>query len=190
MWFVWVVAVLSAALVASCMFCVRRDLRAAPRSWQLLACSGIPLALGGLGFVVRFWQPTSGPYRANEVYPLGPYLNAWAVSFGFMWLAFGLIFFVLAARGPHTVRMWLTLLVAWFLAWLPHGIIGVGFAAAGSNEPSLRLYQQAAANWPGLLRLSTSALILVAHFGLSLLGFALTGRGLRRGRQREHSASA
>jgi len=170
------------------MFCVRRDLRAAPRSWKLLAWSGIPLVLGGLGFVVRFWKPTAGPYRANEIYPLGPYLNAWAVSFGFMWVAFGLIFFVLAARGPHTGRTWWTLLVAWFLAWLPHGIIGVGFAAAGSNEPSLRLYQQWAAKWPGLLRLCTSALILVVHFGLSLLGFALTGRGLRRGRQGKHSA--
>jgi len=170
------------------MFCVRRDLRAAPRSWQLLACSGIPLALGGLGFVVRFWQPTSGPYRANEVYPLGPYLNAWAVSFGFMWLAFGLIFFVMAARGPHSGRTWLTLLVAWFLAWLPHGIIGVGFASAGSNEPSIRLYQEWATKWSGLLRLWTGTLILAAHFGLSLLGFVLTGRGLRRSRQGGHSA--
>jgi hypothetical protein len=188
MWFVWGVAVLSAALVASCMFLLRHDLRSAPRSWQLLACSGIPLVLGGLGFVVRFWKPTAGPYRANEVYPLGPYLNAWAVSFGFMWVAFGLIFFVAAARGPHSGRTWLTLLVAWFLAWLPHGIIGIGFAAAGSNEPSIRLYQQWAANWPGLLRLCTGALILVGHLGLSLLGFGLTGRGLRRGRQWGHSA--
>ena len=183
MWFVWMVAVFSAALVASCIVLLRPDLRAAPRSWQFLACSGIPLALGGLQFVLRFWRPTPGPYRANELYPLGPSLNAWAVSFGFMWLAFGLAFFALAVRGPHTGRTWSMLLVAWFLAWLPHGVIGVGFAAAGSNEPSVQLYQQWAAKWPGLLQLCAGALILVAHFGLSLLGFALTGRALRRARR-------
>ena len=188
MWLVWIVAALSTALVGSCIFLLRDDLGSAPHGWQLLACSGIPLTLGGLGFVMRFWKPTTGPYLANEFYALGPYLNAWAVSFGFMWVAFGLIFFMVAARGPHCGRIWLTLLVAWFLVWLPHGIIGVGFAVAGSNEPSVRLYQQWAAKWPGLLRLGVSALILAAHFALSLFGFALTGMGLWRGRQWGHAA--
>jgi len=188
MWLVWVVAIFSAALAGSCLVLLRRDLRSAPYSWQLLACSGIPLALGGLGFVVRFWEPTPGPYRANDSYPLGPYLNTWAVSFGFMWLAFGLVFFAMAARGPHSARTWFALLVAWFLAWLPHGVIGVGFAMAGSNEPSVQLYQQYASKWPGLLRLCVSALILVAHFGLSLGGFALAGRELWRGRRSGLSA--
>jgi hypothetical protein len=183
MWLVWLVAGLSTALVASCVVLLRHELRTAPRSWQLLALSGIPLALGGLGFVVRFWQPTPGPYLANERYPLGPYLNAWAVSFGFMWLAFGLAFFALSVRGPHTGRTWFTLLVAWFLAWLPHGIIGIGFMAAGSNVPSVQLYQQSASKWPGLLRLCASVLTLLTHFGLGLLGFALAGRALLRARR-------
>jgi hypothetical protein len=174
--------VLSAALVTGCVLLLRHNLRSAPASWRLLACSGVPLAVGGLGFVVRFWKPTAGPYLANEVYPLGPYLNAWAVSFGFMWVAFGLILFMTAARGPHCGRTWLTLLVAWFLAWLPHGIIGVGFAAAGSNEPSVRLYQEYASTWPGLVRLWAGTAILASHFGLSLLGFVLTGRSLWRAR--------
>jgi len=49
-------------------------------------------------------------------YPMGPYLNTWAVSFGFMWLAFGLVFFALALQTPRTNRLWLALLAGWVLA--------------------------------------------------------------------------
>ena len=177
---VWSVAALSVGLVGACVLMARADWRAAPRGWRVLAGSGIPLALGGLGFVVRFWQPLPGPYRANEVYPLGPYVNAWAVSFGFMWLAFGLVFYALALRPRHTARSWWLLLVAWALAWLPHGIIGIGFAVAGANDPSIRLYRSWASEWPGLLRLCASAVILLAHFGLAIAGFGVTGRALWR----------
>lgn len=177
---VWTVWSVSALLVAVCVGLLWNDLRAAPRSWQLLAASGLPLALGGLGFILRFWQPLPGPYRANESYPLGPYLNAWAVSFGFMWLAFGLVFFALALRTPRTGRLWLALLAGWILAWLPHGIIGIGFAWAGSNDPSVELYRTWASRWPGVLNLGTSALILLTHLGLALWGFLQTGFELRR----------
>jgi hypothetical protein len=183
MWVVFAVATLSAALISVCLLALRPDLRAAPRPWQILAASGVPLALGGIGFVVRFWEPLPGPYLANERYPLGPYLNAWAVSFGFMWLAFGLAFFALALLAPRSRRVWVALLVAWFLAWLPHGIIGIGFAAAGSNQATVQLYRDWASQWLGLVRLLASALILVAHFGLAVVGFVLTGRALWRSRQ-------
>lgn len=182
MWVVWVVAALSTGLVAGCLVALRREFRAAPRGWRILAASGIPLALGGVSFVVRFWDPLPGPYLANQRYPLGPYLNAWQVSFGFMWLAFGLVFFALALLAPRTWRLWVALFLAWFLAWLPHGIIGIGFAAAGSNRPSLELYRDWASRWPGLLVLGAGALILLAHFGLALVGFALTGRAAWRSR--------
>ena len=188
MWIVWLVAALSVGLITMCLVTLRQDLRAAPRPWRLLASSGIPLALGGLGFLVRFWEPLPGPYRANEVYPLGPYLNASAVSFGFMWVAFGLAFFALALRAPPTGRTWCVLAVTWFLAWLPHGIIAIGFAAGGSNDPSLRLYGTWASEWPGLLGFYASALILLAHFGLSAVGFVATGRQLWR--QRSASVAA
>ena len=181
MWIVWSVTALAAALVAVPLVLLREDWRTAPRGWQFLAGSGVALALGGLGFIVRFWEPLPGPYRANELYPLGPYVNAWAVSFGFMWLAFGLLFVGLALRGPRTPVTWLILVVAWVVAWIPHGIIGIGFAAAGGNEASVQLYRDWASEWPGLLRLSASALILLAHLGLSTVGFALTSRALLRG---------
>jgi hypothetical protein len=183
MWVVVAVAGLSAGLMAACLVGLRRELRAAPRGWQILAASGVPLALGGLGFIVRFWEPLPGPYLANARYPLGPYLNAWAVSFGFMWLAFGLIFFALALLAPRTWRLWFTLLIAWFLAWLPHGIIGLGFAAAGSNRASIELYRDWASQWPRQLGFYASGLILLGHFGLALLGFALTGRAAWRSRR-------
>lgn len=177
---VWIVTSISFLLFALSVRSMWNDLRAAPRSWQLLATSAIPLALGGLGFIVRFWQPLAGPYKANESYPLGPYLNAWAVSFGFMWLAFGLVFFVLALRMPRTGRLWFALLMAWFLAWLPHGIIGIGFAWAGSNQPSIELYRNWASRLPGLISLTVSSLILLTHFGLAIWGFVRTGLELRR----------
>ena len=176
---VWIVASLSALLVCTCAVRLWNDLRSAPRSWQLLSASGLPLSLGGLGFLVRFWQPLPGPYLANHSYPLGPYLNAWAVSFGFMWLAFGLLFFALALSTPRTGRLWLTLFAGWALCWLPHAIIGIGFALAGSNRPSVELYQDWASSWPGLVTLAGSTLIMVAHFGLAFWGFIHTGLQLR-----------
>ena len=183
MWVIWTVSGVSTGLVAACVLLLRGDWGAAGRGWKLLAASGIPLALGGLGFILRFWEPLPGPFRANELYPLGPYVNAWAVSFGFMWLAFGLAFYAFALRAPQTGRTWVTLLAVWVLAWIPHGIIGVGFVIAGDNSESLQLYGDWASQWPGLIAIATSALVLIGHFTLSFLGFGITGRALLRHRR-------
>ncbi len=180
MWIALGVSALAAGLVALPLILLRDEWRTAPRGWQLLAGSGVALALGGLDFIVRFWEPLPGPYQANELYPLGPYVNAWAVSFGFMWLAFGALFVGFALRGPRTALTWLILVATWVVAWIPHGIVAIGFAAAGDNEASLQLYRDSASDWPGLLRLSASGVILLAHVGLSTLGFALTGKKLLR----------
>jgi hypothetical protein len=180
MWIVWFVIGVAVAIFATATVLLWPDLRAAPRGWQLLAASGLPLALGGLGFAVRFWDPTPGPYLANELYPFGTLLNAWAVSFGFMWLAFGLALFAFAVRGQHSGRTWLALLGGWVLAWLPHGVIGIAFAVAGSNRPSIELYRGWGSEWGGFLTLGGSSVILLAHFVLSVLGFAMSGLDLRR----------
>ncbi len=118
MWLVWTVTACAAALAAGCVILLREDWQAAPRGWKFLAGSGLALSLGGIGFIVRFWEPVAGPYVANELYPLGPYVNAWAVSFGFMWLAFGLAFVTMALRGERSGGTWLAMIVAWVLAWL------------------------------------------------------------------------
>jgi hypothetical protein len=188
MWIVWLVAMFSTILIAVSVVLLRPDLRAAPLAWRLLGASGIPLVLGGLGFIVRFWKPLPGPYLANAVYPLGPYVNAWAVSFGFMWVAFGLVFTALALRAPRTWLTWGCLAVAWLLAWMPHGIIGIGFALAGSNAPSVRLYRNWASEWPGFVVLCYGALVLLAHFGLSAAGFI--GAGWRLWRQHPKADAA
>ena len=182
MWVVWTASAVLVAVGICSVALLREDWRSAERGWRLLASSGVPLALGGLGFIVRFWEPASGPFRANELYPLGPYLNAWAVSFGFMWVAFGLAFFALALRASPTGRTWLLLFVTWAIAWVPHGIIGIGFAIAGDNSESLEFYQTWASRWPGIMVLGASAIVLVAHFALGLVGFAITGRSVLRQR--------
>lgn len=188
MWVVWTVSGFSAGLVAVCVQLLRDEWRSAQRGWKLLAGSGLLLTLGGLGFVLRFWEPLPGPFRANELYPLGPYLNTWAVSFGFMWLAFGLAFYAFALRAPSTGKTWFALLVTWVLAWIPHGIIGIGFATAGENTESVRLYQDWASQWSGLVILSASALVLLSHFVLAVVGFTVTGRSLQRERKSRGSS--
>jgi hypothetical protein len=68
---------------------------------EVFAVSGLPLALAGLEFVLKFCRPLPGPHLANDSYPLGPYVNTWAVLFGFMWLAYGLAFLALAILTPR-----------------------------------------------------------------------------------------
>jgi hypothetical protein len=86
-----IVTVTATIAAAAAVVSLARTSRSLPRSWQVLGYSGVPLALGGIGFVLRFWHPTEGPYVANRVYPFGSHLNACAVSFGFLWLAFGVV---------------------------------------------------------------------------------------------------
>ena len=190
MWAVWLVTGLAAVLFAIPTFLLWPDMRRAPRGWQLLAASGLPLALGGVGFIVRFWDPTPGPYLANQLYPYGTHLSAWAVSFGFMWLAFGLVFFACALRAPRTGSVWLALLVAWVLAWIPHGVIGIGFATAGSNQSSIDVYRAWGSRWYGFLTLASGSIVLLLHLGLSLFGFVWTGLALRRDSRARKQADA
>ena len=181
---VWITVSVAMLLVFSLLLRLLPAFRAAPLGWRLLSASGIPLALTGVNFILRFWHPTAGPYRANELYPYGSHLQTWAVSFGFAWLAFGVLFAGLALLGAQDSRptVWLTLLVSWFICWLPHGIIGVAFAWAGQNAPSVTAYQQWASQPAGFALLLFNAATLLAHFGLSLAGFVLTGLRLRRDR--------
>jgi hypothetical protein len=190
MWAVWIVVSTSILIMLAVLSSLLPAFRAAPRSWRLLGASGIPLSLGGINFIIRFWEPTSGPYRANELYPYGDHLHAWAVSFGFTWLAFGLLFAGLALLGSrHASRVvWATLLASWFICWLPHGVIGLAFAWAGGNAPSVETYRKWASEPQGFILLLSNALILLAHFGLSISGFVMTGIEFRRERVKRSTA--
>lgn len=176
-----------ALLVSGGVAATLRDAhREAARGWRLLAYGAGPLALAGLLFVVRFWVPTGGPYLANVRYPFGTHLAAWAVSFGFTWVAFALVFAALALVGgrsaapPGDARVvWAALLGAWLLCWLPHAVIGVAFAWAGQNAPSVAFYRRWASDPVGAAVLFADAALLLSHLGLSVAGFYAVGRGLR-----------
>ena len=181
---VWITVSISILIALAVLTSLLPAFRSASLSWRLLSASGIFLSILGVNFIIRFWNPTAGPYRANELYPFGNHLHTWAVSFGFAWLAFGLLFAVLAVSVSRNASrtVWAALLAGWFICWLPHGIIGLAFAWAGGNAPSLEAYSKWSSEPQGFILLLFNALALLAHFGLSVLGFVMTGIEIRRER--------
>lgn len=93
-----------------------------------------------------------------------------------------MLFSGLAMLGAREARLavWVTLFAMWALCWLPHGVIGVAFAWAGRNEPSIEAYGVWGSDLSGFLVLLQGVVVIIAHFSLSLLGFLLTGRELLR----------
>ncbi len=182
MWLVAVVLSCALAIVWAVVLRLRRTYAACPLGWRLLAHAGWPLVLAGAIFVARFWTPTPGPYIANVRYPFGTHLAAWAVSFGFTWIAFGLLFaaFAVLARDAQRPVAWWTLLAASVLCWLPHGYIGVATVFGGMAPTSVTSYQRWGSSTGGALLLAADAGLLVAHFAFCAVGFALTGRALWR----------
>lgn len=182
---VWITAGLSVLPAVAVLICFLPAFRTATLGWRLLGASGVSLSILGVNFIIRFWTPTVGPYRANELYPFGGHLHAWAVSFGFTWIAFGLLFAVFALSVSRTANhtVWIAMFVAWLLCWIPHGIIGVAFASAGKNAPSVATYRQWSANPRGFALLLFNMLALAAHFGCAVAGFWLTRAATLRGRR-------
>jgi hypothetical protein len=173
----------AAAICFFLFFVILRRISTAPLSWRILAWSGVPLALSGFGFASRFWHPSSGPFIANQLYPFGTHLDAWAVSFGFTWAAFALLFsgaVLLVSRDPRW-DSWTLLLCVWLLCWWPHAIIGVGFAWNGANRQSLDIYRKWASDPIGAVVLLRSSIELVWHMTFSIAGFIGTARALSRG---------
>jgi len=167
----------AAAIYFGAAFGILHRLAPAPVSWRLLGWSGVPLACSGLGFATRFWNPSAGPYIANKLYPFGGHLQAWAVSFGFTWMAFGLLFsgaVLLAWQNPSR-RSWCLLLASWVLCLWPHAIIAIAFAWNGANQESMRFYGRWWSTNPmGPIVLIRSALLTVWYFSFSIIGFVGT----------------
>lgn len=184
MWIVWIIISISMLIALAVWVSILPAFHNSSLSWRLLSASGIPLSILGVNFIVRFWNPTAGPYRANELYPFGDHLHTWAVSFGFTWLAFGMLFAVLALSVSRDASraVWFALLAGWFICWLPHGIIGLSFAWAGGNAPSVETYGKWASEPQGFVLLIFNALALLAHFALVIPGFIMTGIEIRRKR--------
>lgn len=174
-------------LVSGVVLALRRRYVRCAVGWRLLAHAGWPLVVAGAVFVLRFWTPTPGPYLANTRYPFGDHLAAWAVAFGFTWIAFGLLFAALAVLAPQAAAdargarlAWLTLVATWALCWLPHGIIGVAVIVGGLEPSSVTRYADWAARPVGALTLGASGALLLLHAGLSVAGFVLAGRDVWR----------
>jgi len=103
--------------------------------WKLLWLAGVQFVPGGVLWLLQ-WHPRPGPYAVGETYPFGDYVDAWEVSMGFAFVAFGLLFAEAAvlAAGKRSAASWLTLLATWALLMFPHGLITLMFAL---DDPSL-----------------------------------------------------
>ena len=181
----WAVAIVTTGATLAYLIVLllaTRELKHSTLPWRLLAWSGIPLALIGLSFAVRFWRPSSGPYVANRLYPFGEHLHAWAVSFGFAWLAFGLLFTgtVVYVSRRSDWSAWAFLVTSWFLCWLPHLVIGVGFTFYGAHRQSATLYREWGSDPAGGIILASSLFVLLWHLAFSIAGFLGTAHELRR----------
>jgi len=191
----WVLMAVGAAAVLYliALAVVIPSLTPTPLVWQILAWSGVPIALSGFGFATRFWTPSAGPYVANRLYPFGGHLQAWAVSFGFTWSAFGLLFTaaVLFASQQATPRSWFLLLTSWVLCVWPHAIIAIAFAFNGAHEQSAGFYARWWASSPtARMVLVSGAVLTLWHFTFAIGGFVGTGLRIWGERRRTGSAAA
>jgi hypothetical protein len=105
--------------------------------WRLLAWSGMWFIPSGAILIWMSWHPTPGPYTIGERYPYGTLTEAWQISLGFSWVAFGLLFVGMALTGERLKShwLWLSLLISTILVLFPHIWLGVMMVI---DDPSLR----------------------------------------------------
>ena len=113
--------------------------------WGLLAFAGFGYVPGGALLVLLTWQVTPGPYEIGQLYPYGSYLNAWQVTNGFAFAAFGLLFVtaVIAAAASKSRLLWLAALASFALMWFPHAYMGMAFFADDPTLLSLEMWATA-----------------------------------------------
>lgn len=106
-----------------------------PSGWRLLWLSGVLFVPGGLVWLLK-WQPTLGPYMVGQSYPFGDHVQAWEVSMGFAFVAFGVVFSAATVLAARIRERWALhgLLLGWFLLMFPHMLIGLTFFL---DDPSL-----------------------------------------------------
>ena len=137
--------------------------------WNLLAFCGFGYIPGGLLLLMLTWKPTPGPYIIGERYPYGSYLEAWQVSLGFAFVAFGLLFGVASSVGTRARSkwFWFALLASFVLMWSPHIWLGI---VCIIEDPSLRILGV----WKKYL------LPILAWMLIAALGFYRSWRDLRK----------
>ncbi len=183
MWPEFLVLTPTVLLVSAVAVGHRPQFRKARLNWRILSVSGLFLAAFGLVWVLRGWEQTAGPYRIGAVYPFGTHLQTWQVTFGFTWLGFGVLFFggSLRAAAHPTYLTWLTLLLAWLVCMLPHGIIGAAMAVGGQDVTEAVNVAARVDAGEGLVLLLATAVAGLLFLASSAIGFVWTWWELRQG---------
>lgn len=107
--------------------------------WGLLYFAGFGYIPGGILLVMLSWEANPGPYEIGMSYPYGDYLNAWLVTNGFAFIAFGLLFIgiVEAACRFRSRYLWIFALFGFLLIWFPHAFMGFAFILTDPTLESL-----------------------------------------------------
>jgi len=142
--------------------------------WNLLAFSGFSYVAGGALLVVLTWKPKPGPYSIGERYPYGGYLEAWQVSLGFAFLAFGILFGIGSLIGSKVRNkyLWSGLLASFVFMWFPHLLLGIALVLDDPSLSSLGVWKK-------------SIVLILAWMAIAALGFFLSWRDFRRGKPRK-----
>jgi hypothetical protein len=135
--------------------------------WGLLAFAGFGYVPSGVLLAILSWKPTPGPYAVGQLYPYGGYANAWQVTAGFAFAAFGLLFVgvVIGAARLRSRTLWWLALGGFALMWFPHAFMGIAFFY---YDPSLSGLEW----WEGTLP------PILAWMLLAGIGFLLSWRDL------------
>jgi hypothetical protein len=156
------------AVMAICwLFFMRREEKTDFKhnaGWFLLFLSGLLFVPGGFAWLIR-WIPTPGPYMVGEIYPFGGHIEAWQVSMGFAFVAFGMIFSGLSVLACKLKNKWtwLLLLTGWILLMFPHILIGITFILDDITLSNL-----------GVAAYAVPFFLLWA--AMTFIGFVLSGR--------------
>lgn len=110
--------------------------------WWLLIFAGFGYIPGGVLLVLMTWQATPGPYEIGRLYPYGSELNAWQVTNGFAFLAYGLLFCAIVGGAAKfkSRLLWAAALVSFVIMWFPHAIIGISFFVYDPTLISLEMW--------------------------------------------------
>ena len=105
----------------------------------VLLLAGLGYVPGGILLILASWQATPGPYQIGLRYPFGGPLEAWQVTAGFAFVAYGIGFAGLVHAHSRTGSrlLWAVLAISFGVMWLPHLLIGLAFLAVDPTAGTL-----------------------------------------------------
>jgi len=105
----------------------------------ILLLAGLGYVPGGILLILTSWRATPGPYEIGLRYPFGGPLEAWQVTTGFAFVAYGIGFAGLVHAHSRTGSrpLWAVLALSFGVMWLPHLLIGSAFLAGDPTAATL-----------------------------------------------------